>query len=249
MNNAAELRAHFPETCKLCGAHAALVPRSHVVPQWMYELLPVDQHRFRIATSATGEFEQRSQTGIYGRFVCHSCEDLFSGWDGYAADILRRRPTLSPLGWEYGEYRFGQLIRFYLSILWRASACGHQFFETVALRDREAALAAALRSTDDASLSTFDVWPTCSSHGLSLGLLTPIEVQIEFVPYWQLYLPRFQVLIKVTNQPGASCVQSHKLVPGAPLRMIEKTFAEFGEISTATKIFRANMEKKNDGHH
>jgi hypothetical protein len=234
------------ETCKLCGDQSPLVPRSHVVPQWMYELLPVDQHRFRIASSASREFEQRSPTGIYGRFVCQTCEDLFSRWDAHAADVLRRPPTLSPFGWEYGEYHYGHMTRFYLSILWRASASGQPFFESVSLRDRAPALAAAVRSIDDASLSTFDVWPTCSGHMLALGLLSPIEVQIESVPYWQLYLPRFQALIKIADGQGAPCVQPHKLVPSTSMRMSEKTFTEFGEVATATRVFKANLEKKND---
>ncbi|MGE3104599.1 MAG: hypothetical protein AB7F83_00195 [Lysobacterales bacterium] len=245
MSNTPAPRDHLLETCKLCGDQAALVPRSHVVPQWMYAMLPVDQRRFRIASTAAGEFEQRSQSGIYGRFVCQSCENLFSGWDTYAADVLRSPFTIGALGREFGEYNYGHLVRFYLSILWRASACGHRFFETVDIRGREAALIAALRVTDDASLSAFDVWPSYSNHELSLGLLTPIEVQIESVSYWQLYLPRFQALIKVVDQPGASCVQPHKLLPDTPLRMKEKTFTEFGEVTNAAKVFKANLEKKN----
>lgn len=230
--------------CKLCGDQAALVPRSHVIPQWMYGMLPDDGQRFRIASTAPDEFEQRSQTGIYGQFVCNACENLFSRWDNHAADVLRRTPTKTDVGWNYGEYRYGDLSRFYLSVLWRASVCGHKFFEAITLGDRGAAVAAALRSMDDASLNTFDVWPSCSSHWLSGGLLSPIQVQIESVSHWQLYLPRFQALIKVVDGPGASRVQPYKLTPRSPLRMLEKTFAEFGEVATFTQVVKANLEKK-----
>lgn len=231
--------------CKLCGTRAPLVSRSHVVPQWMYGLLPDDGRRFRIASSAPDEYEQRSQTGIYGQFVCQACENLFSRWDTHAADVLRRTPVLTSDGWDFGEYRYGELSRFYLSLLWRASACGHSFFETVSLGDRDPAVTAALRSSQDSCLSTFDVWPSCSGHWLSMGLLSPIEVQIDSVPYWQLYLPRFQALIKVVDRPGPSRIQPYKLTPGTSLRLCEKTFDEFDEVATVTKVVKANLEKKN----
>lgn len=211
----------------------------------MYSLLPDCGRPFRIASSAPDEFEQRSQTGIYGQFVCQACESLFSRWDAHAADVLRRTPVLTPEGWDYGEYRYGDLSRFYLSLLWRANACGHKFFEAVSLGDREPTVSAALRSTDDSCLSAFDIWPSCSEHILSMGLLSPIQVQIGSVPYWQFYLPRFQALIKVVDRPGPSHIQRYKLTPGTNLRLCEKMFTEFDEVATVTKVVKSNMETKN----
>lgn len=233
------------DTCKLCGTESALVPRSHVIPQWMYALLPQDQRRFRIASSHTGEFEQRSQTGIYGKFVCQSCEDRFTHWDTYASEVLRSAPTLTSNGWDYGLYEYGDLARFYLSVLWRASACGHPFFEVVDLKDRQTTVAEALLSNDDACLNAFDVWPSCSGHCLAFGVLPPKEVAIESVPYWQFYMPLFQALIKVSPLPGAPCIQPHKLKPDSTLYLHEKDFTEFGEVETTKQVFLANMEKKN----
>ena len=233
------------DTCKLCGTESALVPRSHVIPQWMYAMLPQDERRFRIASSHAGEFEKQSPTGFYGKFVCQTCEDRFTRWDTYASEVLRRVPKLTYNGWDYGPYKYGDLTRFYLSVLWRASACGQAFFQTIDLEDRQAQLAVALRSTDDACLDVFDVWASCSQHLYAWGVLTPIEVAIESVPYWQLYMPRFQALIKVVDQPGAPCVQPHKLKPNASLCMLEKTFNEFGEIKTVEQVALANMTKKN----
>lgn len=231
--------------CKLCGNRAPLVPRSHVIPQWMYALLPNDGRPMKIGSSHRGEFEKKSPTGVYGKFVCQACENLFSRWDDHAAIVLRRTPALTCSGWDYGAYSYSDLIRFYLSVLWRASACGQPFFETVDLGDQQAKLAAVLLSKDEAPLDAFDVWPSRSGLVVAQGVLPPIEVPIESVPYWQLYMPEFQALIKVTSRPGAPCVQPHKLKPNSPLLLLEKTFTEFGEVDTAEQVFRANMEKKN----
>lgn len=236
------------DACKLCGTLSPLVPRSHVIPQWMYALLPQDSRRFRIASSHHDEFEKKSQTGIYGKFVCQACENLFSRWDDHAAIVLRRTPTLTGKGWDYGAFSYGDLIRFYLSVLWRASCCGHPFFETVDLGLRGAVLAKALLSTNDADLAEFEVWPTCSGHLFACGLLTPIQVSIEAVNYWQLYMPIFQALIKVTAQSGAPIVQLEKLRPDTRLLMREKTFTEFDEVKIVEKITRVNMDKKNEKH-
>lgn len=237
------------DTCKLCGEPAQLVGCSHVIPQWMYAFLPKDGRPMKISSSHQEEFEKKSPTGFYGKFVCQTCEDQFTRWDTYASEVLRRVPKLTDNGRDYGQYKYGDLTRFYLSVLWRASACGQAFFQTVDLEDRQSQLALALLSTDDACLDAFDIWASCSQHLYAWGVLTPIEVAIESVPYWQLYMPRFQALIKVADQPGASCVQPHKLKPNASLCMLEKTFNEFGEIKTVEQVLLANMTKKNAKRH
>ena len=235
----------MPDACGLCPALAPLAPKSHVIPQWMYDLLPQDKHRFRIASSHLGEFEQRSQSGVYGRFVCQACEDRFAAWDDYAAIVLRRTPKLRNGGLEFGAYDYGRLARFYLSVLWRMSACRHRFFGSVTLNSTETQVRQALLTSGDDTLSAFEIVPSWSSNILSCGLLTPIQVRIESVPYWQIYMPRFQALIKVEAVPGAVSLQEWKLTPGSNLRMLEKTFTEFGEAKLAEQVFRANLEKKN----
>ena len=237
------------DACKLCGAQSALVPRSHVVPQWMYALLPHDGRPMKIASSHLGEFEKKSPTGIYGKFVCQTCENLFSRWDDHAAIVLRRAPTSTGGGWDYGAFSYGDLTRFYLSVLWRASACGHQFFETVDLGHRAAVLAKALLSTNDTDLAEFEVWPSCSAHLYACGLLPPIEVPIESVPYWQIYMPKFQAQIKVAAQCSAPLVRGEKLKPDTRLLMWEKSFTECGEVEIVKQVALANREKKNARRH
>ena len=235
----------MPDACALCPALAPLAPKSHVIPQWMYDQLPQDRHRFRIASSHLGEFEQRSQSGVYGRFVCQACEDRFAAWDDYAAIVLRRTPKLRNGGLEFGAYDYGRLARFFLSVLWRMSACPHPFFGPVVLDGTEAQLGRALLTEGDAALSAFEVIPSWSRHILSNGLMTPIQVPIESVPYWQIYMPCFQALINIEAMPGAACLQDWKLAPDSNLRMLEKTFNEFGEEILAERVLRANLEKKN----
>lgn len=257
------------ETCKLCGKESKLIGCSHVIPQWMNTLLvekvrafistanaevPAWMHElskpksngYKIFSSVKNEYEQRSLTGIYGKFVCQCCENRFTRWDTHASEVLRRTPTSTANGWDYGEYSYGCLTRFYLSVLWRASACGHKYFETVDLGDRQATLAAALLSKDDVALEDFDVLPTRCLQLLAFGVLVPTAVVVESVPHWQFYMPLFQALIKVAKQSGAPCIQPHKLRPNSRLYLLDKDFTEFGELDTLKPLFMNHLKKKNE---
>ena len=274
-------KASSADCCKLCNAPGPLHPCSHVIPQWMYEMLPMDNRRMRIASSHEGEWEQQSPTGIYGSFVCLSCEDRFAAWDGYAADILRRlpRPAATTQRWNFGQYDYARLKRFFLSILWRIHAC-ERFFDEVNLESCAYPLAKCLLNDDTNALRDFEVVPTWCPHILtrdeeahpdgwlySYGGMTPVRVPFKSVPswvyyshcvmmpirvliesvtYWQIYLPRFQALIKVNPGSGAACLQPFAMANGTNLCMLEKEFTEFGEIYTAERVFTENMERKNE---
>ncbi|MBU0673020.1 MAG: hypothetical protein KJ950_00070 [Proteobacteria bacterium] len=263
------------DCCKLCNSPEPLHPCSHVIPQWMYEMLPMDNRRMRIASSHQGEWEQRSLTGIYGTFVCRKCEDRFATWDGYAAAVLRRQPTATTQGWDFGQYDYARLKRFFLSIMWRIHAC-EKFFEEVDLGSYVNPLAKCLLNDDTNALRDFEVVPTWCPHLLALdetepgwlysyggmapikvqiksipcwvnshGVMTPVRVMIESVPYWQLYLPLFQALIKVEPGPGAPCLQPFVMAEKSSLCMLEKTFTEFGEAKTGEHVVTENQKKKN----
>jgi hypothetical protein len=189
-------KASSADCCKLCNSPGPLHPCSHVIPQWMYEMLPMDDRRMRIASSHEGEWEQRSPTGIYGSFVCRSCEEHFAAWDGYAADILRRQPAATTQGWNFGQYDYARLKRFFLSILWRIHAC-ERFFDEVDLESYASPLAKCLLNDDTTALRDFEVVPTWCPHLLtrdeeaqpdgwlySYGGMAQVRVLIKPVPSW-----------------------------------------------------------------
>ncbi|MBI4791232.1 MAG: hypothetical protein HY789_00440 [Deltaproteobacteria bacterium] len=110
-------------------------------------------------------------------------------------------------------------------------------------------LANCLRNDDKDYLEEFEVIPTWSSHIFSLGVMTPVKVPIEGVTYWQLYLPRFQALVKVDPGPGALCLQPLAMSDGTNLCMLEKNFTEFKETDIVKQIVIENIKKKNDKRH
>lgn len=236
-------------SCTLCNSAGPFHPKSHVIPQWMYEMLPMDDRRMRIASSLACEWEQRSPTGMYGSFVCKSCEDRFTGWDNYAAAVLREKPEATGQGWDFGKYDHDRLLRFFLSVLWRMHACEHRFFETVDLGSQTVSLTRFLLGNSDFLQQDFEVVPTYSTHLLSCGVMAPILIHVEGVPYWQIYLPRFQALIKIVSGPGAACLQPYVMANGKSLCMLEKNFDEFNEIQTFERVVAENLKRKNGKRH
>ena len=209
-------------------------------------MLPMDERRMKITSSRADEYQKESKTGIWGSYVCKECEKKrFAAWDDYAADILRRPSAATVKGLDFGEYDYNRLTRFFLSVLWRAHACEHNFFEGVDLGSRAQPLAHCLLNDDAENIRDFEVVPTWSSNILTAGVMTPIPVLVEAVPYWQFYFPRFQALIKVNPGPGASCLRPFVMTAGKPLCMLEKNFTEFDEINTVRAVVTENLRKKN----
>lgn len=234
-------------TCKLCGAAGPLVKCSHVIPRWMYGLMPNDGRNFRVISAFDGEYEQRSQSGLYGSFVCQGCENRFQIWDDYAAKILRKEPQLTAAGIDFGPYDYSKLARFYLSVLWRMHVCSHPF-AVVDLGATAAPLGNALLGSDDDVLHEYEIVPTWSRHFLSFGILGPRWVEYDSVRYWKVYMPRFQVLINASCLLESSRHVPWTLKPGSPLLMLEETF-ESGEAEIAMKAISVNRERKDARHH
>jgi len=207
----------------------------------------------RLLSSHSGEYEQRSPMGIYGEFVCSSCEDKFQKWDDYAAKVLRGESTINTIEtsssrirvYDFGHYNYLELKLFFLSVLWRTHACEHRFFNQIELGNFAETLAACLLNKDKNLIASVDVLVTYSHHLIAFGVLEPRFVSLGDVSYWQLYMPHYQALIKVDDKPGDTTLSPIILTEGKPLYMLEKNFDEFGEAEHFYNIALTNKRKKN----
>ena len=128
-------------TCKLCGQTANLV-ESHVIPKALHQDT-LSEDGLRIY-SASLPYGKNSPSGIYGRFVCQCCENSFGPYDDYGVTFVRKYEngkTGEPLGdsFEHGfiaDVDYARLKLWILSMLWRADACDHEFFDKINLGDK-----------------------------------------------------------------------------------------------------------------
>lgn len=135
-------------TCKLCENNASLV-RSHVVPRSFYGQFSRRSRNQEILNLIGSESPTRRTKlglgGLYGRFVCLTCEQKFGHLDETAYGILigqrclkshtqmSAQPPVTLLKYALSRDEITQLHLFAASLLWRASACGLEAYGEIAL--------------------------------------------------------------------------------------------------------------------
>lgn len=137
--------------CALCHQDETL-RNSHVIPEWVYEPLYDEKHRFHVLSADPKRPSWPEQKGLRERLLCDGCETKLSVWEGYTRELLSGGiPTTSTrsgdLVWVYGaEYASFKL--FQLSILWRAGVSSLPIFSKVQLGPHEERLRLRILAAD-----------------------------------------------------------------------------------------------------
>jgi hypothetical protein len=134
--------------CKLCGARAKLLKKSHIIPNFMYKKLKDDLNRMILvdfnSPHKQGKFEQ---TGYFDKYVlCSKCDnERLSKWEKYADLVLfggngksvpQFKHAVGPDGIKsiiVNNVDFKKIKLFVLSILWRSSISRQSFFKNIEL--------------------------------------------------------------------------------------------------------------------
>lgn len=66
--------------CKLCKKNKPL-RRSHIFPEWLYQPLYDDNHRFYVLSTDSNKRRGTRPKGIYEKLLCDECEQKFSKWE------------------------------------------------------------------------------------------------------------------------------------------------------------------------
>jgi hypothetical protein len=122
--------------CALCLQEVEL-RRSHIIPEFLYETLYDDKHKFQVLSIIPEKPSWHEQKGLRERLLCSACEQRFSVWERYASLVLKGGVPLSYrtegsivhiAGLNYTQFKL-----FQLSILWRAGVSSLPFYEKVQL--------------------------------------------------------------------------------------------------------------------
>ena len=126
--------------CKLCGQQKKLC-LSHIIPEFfynnIYDLRPRRFWFLKFDTKANQK--KQEQKGLRERLLCKKCENEFSSYEKYAAEIIYAKNRKSPVklinqssngkitvneftGFDYNKFKF-----FLESILWRISVSSEKF--------------------------------------------------------------------------------------------------------------------------
>ncbi len=198
------------DTCKLCG-HTAQLVKSHVIPQALHmDTLPEDGLKIYPANQPYGK---KSPTGIYCPFVCHGCENSFGPYDDYGVKFVRKYKdgeTGKPLegdSFEHGfiaDVDYARLKLWILSMLWRADACDHEFFDKIKLGEQwRKKLTASVRRQSPGSDDDFAVMASLFDEDIfgSDMLQQPVRTRLEDRNFYKFYVYRgFTFFIKVDRR-------------------------------------------------
>ena len=180
--------------------------------------------------------------GVYDcTIVTAEGEAHFAPWDSYAAELLlhgfstaqRLRQDVGQIvGYEYPTFDYTKLKLFFLSVLWRAGASSQEFFKRVDLGPHFDTLRNRLLNADPGQpdeyavvLAVFDDDPDWAK------IMDPFPERYgeTGIRFYRLYVGNFIAYVKVDQRPAESPIQDLQLTPDAPLRIVQRSFAESKE--------------------
>lgn len=247
-------------TCKLCHAEAALV-KSHVIPHAFF--------RSRRGDPAGGflisekHHPKKAPQGVYDNsLLCAGCEGAFLKVDTYGSEVLiGKRAELFKLvtsGNAYGEIesRKGSidqdlLLRFFVSVLWRASASTQGYFDRIKL-GQYAAQAASVIQPGIPVPNSFAVVLSCWGNDAQMPVdlarvnMDPFQEKWEGVNAYRFYFGDVVAYIKVDQRPFPPRMQRLALGHADHVVMVSRNFqksSDFEAMRTTARVSRLPASK------
>jgi len=123
------------QPCALCLQNAELRD-SHIIPEFLYQAVYDEKHRFLVVSSDPTEQPDLEQKGLRERLLGDCCEARLSRWEDYAKRVLSGEGVVFAKGTDFltvTGVNYAKFKLFQLSLLWRAGISSRPVFAAVAL--------------------------------------------------------------------------------------------------------------------
>lgn len=233
--------------CRLCGTNAKLV-KSHIIPEAFFRELRSEGEIPLLVTGREGHFPKKAPIGVYdSELLCSACEALFSSGDSYGIDVLLSQfdryfnplhlaeRTLAFQGDDVDNIR---LLRFLISVLWRASVSTQRFYGAVKLGPHEelaknSMFESATPSTFNAVLSRWDDAED-ESHPTT-GMMNPHKERWDGVNAYRLYFGKVVAYVKVDKRNFSETFEPLSLQAGSPCRIVNRQLSTSKDLKAMRK--------------
>lgn len=227
--------------CRLCDNEGEGC-RAHILPEAFYRNIRGEDDRLLLLGTDPDAYARRAPIGIYDtELVCRSCERTFNDWDRFGADFLLRR--LQVEGEELRSLQDGRVIGhvyapppdyaslslFVLSVLWRASASGRDFYQRVDLGPLQNVLREMIRAGDPGEGGRFGFvlsrWITRMPDARAAHApMSPFCELLDGVNMVRLYLGPAVASVKADQRPFPPAFRRLVFRRDAPLIMPAREF-------------------------
>jgi hypothetical protein len=219
--------------CRLCLQPNKLC-RSHIVPEFLYEILYDDSHRYIELTDVQKGVAKQPQKGHREHLLCSGCEGKINRFEKHARRLfVDELPPFIPRSKRIRQhlridYSLAKL--FFLSVLWRASVSSLPIFKHVTLGPHEEKIRSMLEQNDAGKPLEYPV----SVHSLFMNgahfrdfMVEPTYMRVEGRRCYRLVLMGFVVLIYVDKVPLCGNLTRMVMTPERPFETYQTDFAEF----------------------
>jgi len=191
--------------------------------------------------------------GVYDPgILCGDCETLFGEYDDYGAKVLLSRfdELFSPvysgaktIAFESTSVDQDKLLRFIVSVLWRASVSTLPFYSGVDLAGFANQAARVVLNPDQEVPSVFEavLWRWHAIGGMQTyagSIANPVRQRIGIANVYRLYLGQTMTIIKVSGSRLPPAMESLRIGAQSSLFAIAGDFASSKDFETMVSIVR-----------
>lgn len=247
--------------CRLCFRDRKLV-KSHIVPEAFWrDLRDEVEGAPWLISGADGVYAQRSHSGVYDQgILCDECEPRFGDLDEYGIRVLLQdfdrlfSPVIDTVfparvaGYESTSVDQDRLLRFFVSVLWRASVSTQPFYSNVVLGDLEAASTSVLDPAVPVPAvfgAVLARWTPAEDMGYAAhGMLDPITLTPEGTPLYIVYFGQCVAYLRASEVPFGPKLGANRLGADANLRVTSRDFRRSGELQAMVHTANRSRERQ-----
>jgi len=236
--------------CRLCLQERKLV-KAHIIPAAFFRDLRIQDDELLVLGSGPDGAAKRAPLGVYDRTIlCRECEETFSDLDDYGITILLRNfgRVFAPIS-DKGEtiaYQTNSvdqelLLRFVISVIWRASVSTQPFFKHVRLGPFENRAARAITQRAEPIPPAFSAvlcrWKASEdAELLARSVVSPWPERWGPVRGYRFYLGQTVAHVKVCALSFQSPMNHVALTAQHDLYVLARDFDSSKDFSTLKRI-------------
>ena len=247
-------------TCHLCLRDRKLV-RSHIIPEAFWRELRDEDGPPVMISGMDGVFPKKSQIGVYDQTIlCQGCEEQFQDVDDYGIRVLLKDfdRLFTPVydtnfpprvgGYVSDDIDQDRLLRFLVSVLWRASVSTQVVFRHVSLGELESQAAKVIDPKIPVPAAFGAVlarWTPAAQMGYAThGILDPLPMNIRGTPAYVVYFGQSIAYIRAGEMPFPDQLEVNRLGADGQVRVSLRDFERSSELKAM--VHTANLSRERE---